>query len=472
MNTDMKFGHQIDRYFDNIIKDIERLIAIPSICSPPSDKLPFGKDCADALDCILTIAGELGLDTENVDYYAGEARYGTGCNFVDVLTHVDVVPPGDGWDTNPYKAVRKNDFLYGRGTADNKGAAVVALYCLKALKDAGLKGNYCLRAVFGCGEEIGSNDLDVYYSRRGFPVMGFTPDCAYGICSSEKGILRVDFIAPHHSDCVIKSFHSGTAVNAVPNTATAELDCSLHCYSKLLSLTKNQSNFEVSDFHINADKINCTFTIKSLGKAAHGAEPELGLNAASKLIELLNQLSRPGEIGPLFTFAAEQIGMEFSGSSLGIQMEDEDSGVLTFNLGIVSSDEKKDLISVDIRYPVTASKAMILSQLQKTAAQYKVAVKEVNAMAPLHIPKDSLLVSTLAKAYEAVTGDTCNIYSTGGGTYARHADNRAAAFGPTFAAEPSRNAHGPNEHIELTYFRQHARVCLEAMYRLFTAPCV
>ena len=56
---------------------------------------------------------------------------------MDVLTHVDVVPAGDGWDTDPFQMVIKDGMAYGRGVSDDKGAAIVALYCLKALKDAG-----------------------------------------------------------------------------------------------------------------------------------------------------------------------------------------------------------------------------------------------------------------------------------------------------------------------------------------------
>ena len=34
--------------------------------------------------------------------------------------HVDVVPAGNNWDTNPYEAVEKDGFIYGRGAQDMK----------------------------------------------------------------------------------------------------------------------------------------------------------------------------------------------------------------------------------------------------------------------------------------------------------------------------------------------------------------
>lgn len=463
MKEQMIFGSKIDSYFDEILADLAKLIAIPSVCEEGSETEPFGQPCREALDCILEMASRLGLSTENIGYYAGEARLGEGDTYIDVLTHVDVVPAGDGWDSDPYEMVQKGNCLYGRGTSDDKGAAIAALYALKALKDAGVKGNYCLRAVFGCGEEIGSNDLDIYYSRRGFPKMGFTPDCSYGICNSEKGILRIDFSASHKEGSVIRQIHAGNAVNAVPNKASAELSCTDGQFDRLAALLSDRSDFTL-------EKIDGLVHIQSAGKAAHGAEPELGENAASKLLLVLHQVFTPDELGALFTFAAEKIGMEYQGSSLGIQMADKESGPLTFNLGVVSLKNETELLSIDIRYPVTADKEQIVSCLTEAALPWGVTVTEVNHMAPLHVPDDSLLVKTLSGAYEAVTGEECNIYSTGGGTYARHANNTTAAFGPAFPGQPSSNAHGPNEYIDLEHYRQHCRVCLEAMYRLFTAP--
>jgi len=49
--------------------------------------------------------------------------------------HVDVVPAGDGWDTNPYEAVEKDGFIYGRGTQDMKSGVAAFTQALKEAKD-------------------------------------------------------------------------------------------------------------------------------------------------------------------------------------------------------------------------------------------------------------------------------------------------------------------------------------------------
>ena len=50
----------------------------------------------------------------------------------------------------------------------------MALHCLRALKDAGVKGNRKLRVIFGSAEEIGMLDMPHYFASEQHPDMGFT----------------------------------------------------------------------------------------------------------------------------------------------------------------------------------------------------------------------------------------------------------------------------------------------------------
>ena len=54
---------------DNILRDITRLVAVPSVEGTPEPGAPFGAGPRAALDKALEIAGELGLDTFNADGY-------------------------------------------------------------------------------------------------------------------------------------------------------------------------------------------------------------------------------------------------------------------------------------------------------------------------------------------------------------------------------------------------------------------
>lgn len=456
----MKFGHEILKYRDDILKDLAALIEIPSVCGDPLPGQPFGEAPAKALNHMLTLAENMGFVTDNTGNYAGAAYYGTGTEYVDVLTHLDVVPAGDGWETDPFQLVIKDGIAYGRGVSDDKGAAIVSLYCLKALKDAGIQGKYVLRTVFGCGEEIASDDLDQFYAEHPYPVMGFTPDCGYGICHSEKGILRLDFDSEAGVGTCVKEFHAGLAVNAVPAKADAKLLCSAKQHEQLLAAA-DPEHFTVT----RQDDCTC---IHSLGLAAHGAEPTLGFNAASNLIRLLCEVFSPEETGALLAFLNSCIGMESNGAKLGVQMSDEPSGELTLNLGIVSLEEDRAHACVDIRYPVTKEQTFIIETASKAAEAFHVKTSVANHTAPLYIPKDYPLIQRLKAAYESAVGEPCQLYSTGGGTYARHTNNRAVGFGPEFPGSINNHAHNCNERIDLDRFFLHAQICLEAMYLLFT----
>ena len=61
---------------DNILRDITRLVAVPSVEGTPEPGAPFGAGPRAALDKALEIAGELGLDTFNADGYIGWAETG------------------------------------------------------------------------------------------------------------------------------------------------------------------------------------------------------------------------------------------------------------------------------------------------------------------------------------------------------------------------------------------------------------
>ena len=80
---------------DNILRDISRLVAVPSVEGTPEPGAPFGAGPRAALDKALEIAGELGLATHNAEGYIGWAQtapIAEGQKFLATITHTDVVP--------------------------------------------------------------------------------------------------------------------------------------------------------------------------------------------------------------------------------------------------------------------------------------------------------------------------------------------------------------------------------------------
>ncbi len=448
----MVFGEKILNYKEDILRDLEKLVAIRSVASQSEEETKA------ALDFILQRAAEMGLDSECVDDIAAHVQYGEGGKLCGVLTHLDVVPAGAGWSSDAFALDRRDGRLYGRGVADDKGAAIVALYCLKALKDEGVKGKNTLRAIYGTREEVGMEDMKAYFASHPMPDMGFTPDSDYGICTCEKGILQIMVEADSNDGTFLNEFRAGNALNAVPDKAWVLLDCSESDEHQLYRFAdaRPQVDFEFK-FTIDGMMIIAT------GKAAHACEPDKGVNAAAQLIDLLTANFGYNGLGSLIGFIDSAISTETNGNSLGIKMRDSSSGALTLCLSEVEILENSARAAIDIRYPVTMDSQAILYRVRKAAEKEGLKVKVLCHHQPLHLSEDSELVTLLKGSYEKIPGEQPRIYSTGGGTYARELGGRGVAFGPVFPDDEC-NMHNADESLDEEKFFLHAKICLQAMY--------
>lgn len=451
----MSFGEKIMDYKEDIITDLAELIAIQSVTG-------IQEDCKTALDWMMQKALSFGLEVKSINNAAGHAELGSGGKLCGVLTHLDVVPEGNNWNSLPFElSVGDNGYMYGRGIADDKGAALITLYCLKALKDNGVIGKNTLRAIFGTDEERGMTDMDEYFKYEPVPDLSFTPDSSYGICRGEKGILQLELYADTHDGTTLTQFHSGKAVNAVPDTAYALLDCTENEDHQLARLADaKKGSFE---FYYTIDGM----MVLSRGCAAHAADPESGLNAATALIDLLTSNFGLPSMGSIAAFISHYVGVDTDGVMLGIKTRDKESGPLTVNVGTVHIDSGYATCTMDIRYPVTADGEKILNTIIKHATNEKIHVKVLTHQKPLYLGEDSDIIRILSESYESIMGEKPSIYTTGGGTYARKLGGNGVAFGPIFEGEVS-NIHNANECINVDLFFKHAQICLESMYNLYT----
>lgn len=74
------------------------------------------------------------IDVEDVKNLFIYKKFGDG-EHLCFAGHVDVVPAGKGWDTNPYEAVEKDGFIYGRGTQDMKSGVAAFVQAVKEAKE-------------------------------------------------------------------------------------------------------------------------------------------------------------------------------------------------------------------------------------------------------------------------------------------------------------------------------------------------
>lgn len=436
---------------------LQQNLRIPSVEGPAEEGAPYGIYCRKSLDHVLEAAEAMGFKTCNVDGHVGWCEYGSGEEMVAVLGHLDVVPAGDGWTFDPWGGEIRGDRIFGRGTMDDKGPSIAALFALEALRDSGLPIRRRIRLIFGCNEETGAQDVKYYLDHGGeIPVMGFTPDAEYPIINGEKGIINGycsrSFI--QSGDLKLISFQGGIASNVVPNYARAELVCNRDLAESIAAKSFEKVSFTLTDTGIIAE---------ATGENAHGSTPWLGENAIGRLVLALKELPFEGEFAEILTFLADKLGMDTIGKAAGIHLHDDISGDLSFNWGIMNADEGHLELVINYRYPVTFSYEDCAPAFQSLFEENGFAVRQAHKE-KLYIPADSDLVKTLLKVYKEHTGIDGAPVSIGGGTYAKCLPN-ILAFGPIFPGDEVRE-HKPDEFMEIPKLMKNAQIIASAMYEM------
>lgn len=455
-----KIRNAFEAYQQEMLNDLAAVVAIDSSGGEPKEGAPFGEGPAKALDCFLKIAERMGLETDNVDNYAGVVSYGDGDETVGVLAHLDVVPAGKGWTTDPFQMVIKDGNMYGRGVIDDKGPAIAALYGLRIIRDLGIPLKRGLRLVVGTNEEQGSKCMDYYVAHRQPPTLGFTPDASYPLIHGEKGSFwgRLFF---DKEELPILKMEAGEVFNAVPAECEVILDGSVDMDALKASAEKGFAE----GYPVSIEKQD-DGTIRMLvkGKAAHGSMPFLGVNAVvSAAMILCDALGE--KAGKLLHFAKDVIGRDPNGKTAGVYFRD-DNGELTLNLGLLRFENGEGWLGTDIRFPVTGTGAYAAGLYQAMADKYGIRAEIPTPSEPHFVPEDSELVTTLLKVYREVTGEKdARSFTIGGGTYARHVGKKFVAFGAEFGDTDYR-MHNADEYYPLEEYMKHCVICAMGMLEL------
>lgn len=443
------------------------LVACESVRGEPTETAPFGEGVKAALDTFLALCEKNGLTTRNVDNYVGVAEIGDQTAPLGILCHLDVVPAGEGWESDPFTLTEKGGFLYGRGAIDDKGPAVAVLYALLAVLASGKPLVRGVRLIAGCAEETGWEDMDYYTAREPLPKLLFTPDAEFPVIHIEKGRVQGKLtrrFEPTAAPKAVTNIDAGVAVNAVPERATA----TLRGFSgeALSALCDKVALPDAVTFEVAEDGDYTVLTV--FGKAAHASTPEEGVNALCALLRILSSLPLDecdGADGIRALSRLFPVG-ETDGTSLGVCRRDEVSGALTASLDTITFTEDKMKAEFDIRFPVCESLDGMKATLALSAEREGFSLSATGAE-PHHVPEESPLVQTLLGVYEQVTGEPGYAVAIGGGTYV-HDTKSGVAFGAEFPGDDNR-MHAANERVEtdkwmktaLIYARAIEEICCE-----------
>jgi len=149
--------------------------------------------------------------------------------------HMDIVPAGEGWDTEPFEVVQKDGRLYGRGTLDNKGPLASIMVAAEVLKKQGLDEELSGQLLIAALADEEAEDPDGI-------------DYGIGYLMEEKLINPT--------------------------------------YAVIPDIGENMERIDI------AEKGRTVFKINAIGKQAHGSTPERGINAVFMMAGLVKEIER------------------------------------------------------------------------------------------------------------------------------------------------------------------------------------
>ena len=450
---------------DDILRDLGELIAIDSSedLDNTSTEYPVGPGPVKAMKKFLSFAERDGFHIKNVDNYAGRVDYGDGEERLGIIGHMDVVPAGDGWNTDPFKMLIKDGKIIGRGSADDKGPALAAYYGMLLLKEAGFTPKKKIDFIVGTNEETNWVGIDYYLKHEPTPDQVFSPDAEYPIINGEQGIytLILNFKDDDQTgNAKLEKFTAGIAENVTPQKAYAIISS-----SDLANIKKQFTKFLVDNdlegkFEINGDQAKIELT----GQGAHASAPQVGRNAATFLGKFLNQFDFARRDKNYLNFLADVEHEDFKGEKLGVAHHDDLMGDLSSAPSIFEYQADGDAILKDnIRYPQGTDPDKMVQQVEEKFGDILTA--SFNSFEePHYVPGDDPLVKTLLKVYEHQTGKPGHEVVIGGGTY-----GRLFKHGVAFGAQPEDAPmvmHQANEYMKVDDLIDSIAIYAEAIYEL------
>ncbi|MCQ2742614.1 MAG: Sapep family Mn(2+)-dependent dipeptidase [Bacilli bacterium] len=448
------FKKMAKAYEKDAIKTLQDLVRINSVYDAKTikEEAPYGAGVKKALDYIAKFGEKNGLSVDRCANRCTELTIGNGGNLIGVYAHADVVPVSGKWDNAPFDAKiigeGKEAKMIGRGTSDDKGPLVAALYAVKLLKDNNLINDYTVRLVAGGDEERGSSCLEYYFKKLNKKAndYGFTPDADFPLIYAEKGIAHFNATKTIDLKPII-AMDGGVVANAV-------------CDKLIVTMPKDKkfaAFFKESKIDGDINEVGEIMIVSFKGKSAHASTPDVGENAALKAFKILGRFYKIA-----FLENVAKVLEDVNGNGFGACVESTELGKTTYSYGIIKYAGNAFSMSVDFRFGENVDTKDCIAKFEKatgtTAANY-------SEMKPLLYDKKSPLVSTLMKSYKRMTWKFFDKpLAIGGGTYAKEAPN-CVAYGSAFKGHEG-NIHSPNEYIYIEDFLKQIAIYADAIYSL------
>ncbi|MGG4498178.1 dipeptidase PepV [Brevibacillus reuszeri] len=475
--TTINWLEETNKRKEDLLSTTQAFLRIKSVLDPETARegAPFGEGIREALDFALGVCEKAGMTIKAVGGYAAHAEFGQGEELIGILSHVDVVPEGDGWSTPPYAAEIVDGRLVARGAIDDKGPTMAAIFAAKIVMELGLPLSKRVRFILGTDEESSWQCVKTYFEAEEMPTMGFTPDADFPLIYAEKGLTdltlrqtmeafqRLGLSAAENVQAKLVSLQAGLRMNMVPDKGVAILaPIGLDSHAIAEHYRQYLQGNSLTGEAVEKDGF---VQLHMEGVSVHGMDPSKGVNAGTELTHFLQSLALDERGAAYVGFADRYLYRQDGGEALGIAHVDEEMGALTVNTGVLEYEADKDaLFRLNIRYPHSISFENWSALLTSHGAEAGFVLEVAEHLTPHRVDPQHPLVTTLQRVYTEQTGEEAGIIAIGGATYGRSLDV-GVAFGPLFPGRAD-SAHQRNEHILVDDLIKATAIYAQAIYEL------
>ena len=455
----------IAEHRQEMLDDLSALVEIPSVAKPSASGTPYGENCREVMLRAKGIAERLGFSAKIVDDAVLLSEYGDRPVQFGILTHLDVVDAGEGWNTPPYQMILDGDILRGRGVTDDKGAAVASLYAMKAAREICPDLPFSPLAWMGTAEEIGSPDLKKYLRHSPMPRYNLTPDATDPIVIGEGAKHRPAISSRWAESDVLPQvvyLQGGKVRNAIPANAEARIAGMTAAEAAALAkihAEKTKVEFLLED---TADGL----MIRANGRGAHINHPQTGRNGQTALIGLLAELPLAdcGSTEAIRALAKVFPYGDLAGEALGLTVRDEIMGAPRVNFTTCKLDTTGFFGQFDSRGPTNATPENFAHVIDGALRSAGFTVEEAEMDGSHYVPESEPIVSLVKELYRQVRGYDAKCCFILGASYAHFVDGAIA----TGRAAPGIDTriHKANEFLPLDELDKMVELYALAILRL------